>query len=70
MVFIFKSLTLFLVIPAGALQTDSGLHTLAVSGGGAGGAIVQYATNQDEHFYVPGWYSQLQFFYFNQVQII
>lgn len=42
------------VIPAGALQTDSGLHTLAVSGGGAGGTIVQYATNQDEHFYVPG----------------
>lgn len=43
-----------LVIPAGALQTDSGLHTLAVSGAAGGGAIVQYATNQDEHFYVPG----------------
>ncbi|XP_026746777.1 cyclic AMP response element-binding protein B isoform X3 [Trichoplusia ni] len=42
------------VIPAGALQTESGLHTLSVSGTGAGGAIVQYATNQDEHFYVPG----------------
>lgn len=41
------------VIPAGALQTDSGLHTLAVSGAASGGAIVQYA-NQDEHFYVPG----------------
>ncbi|XP_026746778.1 cyclic AMP response element-binding protein B isoform X4 [Trichoplusia ni] len=41
------------VIPAGALQTESGLHTLSVSGTGAGGAIVQYATNQDEHFYVP-----------------
>ncbi|XP_026329302.1 cyclic AMP response element-binding protein B isoform X2 [Hyposmocoma kahamanoa] len=40
------------VIPAGALQTESGLHTLAVSGGGSGGAIVQYATNQDG-FYVP-----------------
>lgn len=53
---IFLYSNLFLVIPAGALQTESGLHTLSVSGGGAGGAIVQYATNQDEHFYVPGWY--------------
>nr|XP_026495097.1 cyclic AMP response element-binding protein B isoform X1 [Vanessa tameamea] len=42
------------VIPAGALQTESGLHTLAVSGGTGGGAIVQYATNQDGQFYVPG----------------
>ncbi|KAL0842050.1 hypothetical protein ABMA28_014251 [Loxostege sticticalis] len=42
------------VIPAGALQTDGGLHTLAVSGAGSGGAIVQYATNQDAQFYVPG----------------
>ncbi|KAG6457391.1 hypothetical protein O3G_MSEX010284, partial [Manduca sexta] len=42
------------VIPAGALQTESGLHTLAVSGGAGGGAIVQYATNQDAQFYVPG----------------
>ncbi|GBP30660.1 Cyclic AMP-responsive element-binding protein 1 [Eumeta japonica] len=45
------------VIPAGALQADGGLHTLAVgtvSGGGGGGAIVQYATNQDGQFYVPG----------------
>ncbi|CAK1552067.1 unnamed protein product [Leptosia nina] len=41
------------VIPAGTIQTDSGLHTLAVSGTG-GGAIVQYATNQDGQFYVPG----------------
>ncbi|XP_030031356.1 cyclic AMP response element-binding protein B isoform X4 [Manduca sexta] len=41
------------VIPAGALQTESGLHTLAVSGGAGGGAIVQYATNQDAQFYVP-----------------
>ncbi|XP_063821736.1 cyclic AMP response element-binding protein B isoform X2 [Ostrinia nubilalis] len=41
------------VIPAGALQTDGGLHTLAVSGTGSGGAIVQYATNQDAQFYVP-----------------
>ncbi|XP_026495103.1 cyclic AMP response element-binding protein B isoform X6 [Nymphalis io] len=41
------------VIPAGALQTESGLHTLAVSGGTGGGAIVQYATNQDGQFYVP-----------------
>ncbi|XP_059054275.1 cyclic AMP response element-binding protein B isoform X4 [Achroia grisella] len=41
------------VIPAGALQTDSGLHTLAVSGAAGGGAIVQYATNQDGQFYVP-----------------
>lgn len=41
------------VIPAGAIQTDSGLHTLAVSGAAGGGAIVQYS-NQDEHFYVPG----------------
>ncbi|KAL0842049.1 hypothetical protein ABMA28_014251 [Loxostege sticticalis] len=41
------------VIPAGALQTDGGLHTLAVSGAGSGGAIVQYATNQDAQFYVP-----------------
>ncbi|CAH2259246.1 cyclic AMP response element-binding protein B isoform X4 [Pararge aegeria] len=40
------------VIPAGALQTESGLHTLAVSGTGGGGAIVQYA-NQDGQFYVP-----------------
>lgn len=43
------------MIPAGALQTDSGLHTLAVSGGAGGGAIVQYA-NQDGQFYVPGNY--------------
>ncbi|XP_022820104.1 cyclic AMP response element-binding protein B isoform X1 [Spodoptera litura] len=49
-----SSLSFGSVIPAGALQTESGLHTLAVSGGGAGGAIVQYSTNQDEHFYVPG----------------
>ncbi|XP_063359437.1 cyclic AMP response element-binding protein B isoform X1 [Cydia amplana] len=43
------------VIPAGALQTDGGLHTLSVSGGAGGGAIVQYATtNQDGQFYVPG----------------
>ncbi|XP_038215538.1 cyclic AMP response element-binding protein B isoform X1 [Zerene cesonia] len=42
------------VIPAGALQTESGLHTLAVSGTTGGGAIVQYATNQDGQFYVPG----------------
>ncbi|XP_068629500.1 cyclic AMP response element-binding protein B isoform X2 [Battus philenor] len=41
------------VIPAGALQTDSGLHTLAVSGAAGGGAIVQYSTNQDGQFYVP-----------------
>ncbi|XP_072944200.1 cyclic AMP response element-binding protein B isoform X4 [Epargyreus clarus] len=41
------------VIPAGALQTESGLHTLAVSGAPGGGAIVQYA-NQDGQFYVPG----------------
>ncbi|XP_045491942.1 cyclic AMP response element-binding protein B isoform X4 [Colias croceus] len=42
------------VIPAGALQTESGLHTLAVSGTTGGGAIVQYATtNQDGQFYVP-----------------
>ncbi|XP_037973554.1 cyclic AMP response element-binding protein B isoform X2 [Plutella xylostella] len=41
------------VIPAGALQSESGLHTLAVSGG-AGGAIVQYAPNQDGQFFVPG----------------
>ncbi|XP_034840248.1 cyclic AMP response element-binding protein B isoform X2 [Maniola hyperantus] len=40
------------VIPAGALQTEGGLHTLAVSGAGSGGAIVQYA-NQDGQFYVP-----------------
>ncbi|XP_045785202.1 cyclic AMP response element-binding protein B isoform X4 [Maniola jurtina] len=40
------------VIPAGALQTEGGLHTLAVSGTGSGGAIVQYA-NQDGQFYVP-----------------
>ncbi|KAI5633084.1 bZIP transcription factor domain-containing protein [Phthorimaea operculella] len=40
------------VIPAGALQSDGGLHTLAVSGGAGGGAIVQYA-NQDGQFYVP-----------------
>lgn len=40
------------VIPAGALQSESGLHTLAVSGG-AGGAIVQYAPNQDGQFFVP-----------------
>lgn len=45
---------LFIVIPAGALQTDSGLHTLAVSGAAGGSAIVQYATNQDAQFYVPG----------------
>ncbi|XP_026746772.1 cyclic AMP response element-binding protein B isoform X1 [Trichoplusia ni] len=49
-----SSLSFAPVIPAGALQTESGLHTLSVSGTGAGGAIVQYATNQDEHFYVPG----------------
>ncbi|XP_026746776.1 cyclic AMP response element-binding protein B isoform X2 [Trichoplusia ni] len=48
-----SSLSFAPVIPAGALQTESGLHTLSVSGTGAGGAIVQYATNQDEHFYVP-----------------
>ncbi|XP_013146347.1 PREDICTED: cyclic AMP response element-binding protein B isoform X4 [Papilio polytes] len=41
------------VIPAGALQTESGLHTLAVSGAAGGGTIVQYATNQDGQFYVP-----------------
>lgn len=41
------------VIPAGALQSDGGLHTLSVSGPGSGGAIVQYATNQDAQFYVP-----------------
>lgn len=46
-------LCLLSVIPAGALQSDGGLHTLAVSGG-AGGAIVQYTTNQDGQFYVPG----------------
>ncbi|XP_041976823.1 cyclic AMP response element-binding protein B isoform X7 [Aricia agestis] len=40
------------VIPAGALQTEGGIHTLAVSGTTAGGAIVQYA-NQDGQFYVP-----------------
>ncbi|XP_049867300.1 cyclic AMP response element-binding protein B isoform X4 [Pectinophora gossypiella] len=40
------------VIPAGALQAESGLHTLAVSGAAGGGAIVQYA-NQDGQFYVP-----------------
>lgn len=40
------------VIPAGALQNDGGLHTLAVSGA-QGSAIVQYA-NQDGQFYVPG----------------
>ncbi|XP_053625841.1 cyclic AMP response element-binding protein B isoform X6 [Plodia interpunctella] len=38
--------------PAGALQGESGLHTLAVSGAAGGGAIVQYA-NQDAQFYVP-----------------
>ncbi|XP_075969560.1 cyclic-AMP response element binding protein B isoform X2 [Anticarsia gemmatalis] len=48
-----SSLSFAPVIPAGALQTESGLHTLAVSGAAGGGAIVQYATNQDEHFYVP-----------------
>ncbi|CAH0720802.1 unnamed protein product, partial [Brenthis ino] len=48
------SLSFAPVIPAGALQTDSGLHTLAVSGTTGGGAIVQYATNQDGQFYVPG----------------
>ncbi|KAL4705137.1 hypothetical protein ACJJTC_018708 [Scirpophaga incertulas] len=42
------------VIPAGALQTDGSLHTLAVTGAASGGAIVQYATNQDAQFYVPG----------------
>ncbi|XP_073944034.1 cyclic-AMP response element binding protein B isoform X4 [Choristoneura fumiferana] len=43
------------VIPAGALQAEGGLHTLSVSGGAGGGAIVQYATtNQDGQFYVPG----------------
>lgn len=41
------------VIPAGALQSDGGLHTLSVSGSAAGGAIVQYTTNQDAQFYVP-----------------
>ncbi|XP_050664496.1 cyclic AMP response element-binding protein B isoform X2 [Leptidea sinapis] len=41
------------VIPAGALQTEGGLHTLAVSGTTGGGAIVQYATGQDGQFYVP-----------------
>ncbi|XP_053625844.1 cyclic AMP response element-binding protein B isoform X8 [Plodia interpunctella] len=40
-------------IAAGALQGESGLHTLAVSGAAGGGAIVQYA-NQDAQFYVPG----------------
>ncbi|XP_013186581.2 cyclic AMP response element-binding protein B isoform X7 [Amyelois transitella] len=40
------------VISAGALQGESGLHTLAVSGAAGGGAIVQYA-NQDAQFYVP-----------------
>lgn len=45
---------IFIVIPAGALQTESGLHTLAVSGATGGGAIVQYAPNQDGQFYVPG----------------
>ncbi|XP_060810916.1 cyclic AMP response element-binding protein B isoform X8 [Amyelois transitella] len=39
-------------IAAGALQGESGLHTLAVSGAAGGGAIVQYA-NQDAQFYVP-----------------
>ncbi|XP_030031354.1 cyclic AMP response element-binding protein B isoform X2 [Manduca sexta] len=48
-----SSLSFAPVIPAGALQTESGLHTLAVSGGAGGGAIVQYATNQDAQFYVP-----------------
>ncbi|CAK1552065.1 unnamed protein product [Leptosia nina] len=48
-----SSLSFAPVIPAGTIQTDSGLHTLAVSGTG-GGAIVQYATNQDGQFYVPG----------------
>ncbi|CAK1552066.1 unnamed protein product [Leptosia nina] len=47
-----SSLSFAPVIPAGTIQTDSGLHTLAVSGTG-GGAIVQYATNQDGQFYVP-----------------
>ncbi|CAG9585494.1 unnamed protein product [Danaus chrysippus] len=42
------------VIPASSLQTESGLHTLAVSGTTAGGTLVQYATNQDGQFYVPG----------------
>lgn len=44
------------MIPAGALQTDGGLHTLSVSGGG--GAIVQYAPTQDGQFYVPGEHRQ------------
>ncbi|KAJ0180505.1 hypothetical protein K1T71_003909 [Dendrolimus kikuchii] len=47
-----SSLSFAPVIPAGALQTDGGLHTLAVSGTAGGGAIVQYA-NQDGQFYVP-----------------
>ncbi|XP_012544664.1 cyclic AMP response element-binding protein B isoform X1 [Bombyx mandarina] len=48
------SLSFAPVIPAGTIQTDSGLHTLAVSGAAGGGAIVQYAANQDGQFYVPG----------------
>ncbi|XP_053625838.1 cyclic AMP response element-binding protein B isoform X3 [Plodia interpunctella] len=47
-----SSLSFAPVIPAGALQGESGLHTLAVSGAAGGGAIVQYA-NQDAQFYVP-----------------
>ncbi|XP_012544667.1 cyclic AMP response element-binding protein B isoform X2 [Bombyx mandarina] len=47
------SLSFAPVIPAGTIQTDSGLHTLAVSGAAGGGAIVQYAANQDGQFYVP-----------------
>ncbi|XP_041976817.1 cyclic AMP response element-binding protein B isoform X2 [Aricia agestis] len=47
-----SSLSFAPVIPAGALQTEGGIHTLAVSGTTAGGAIVQYA-NQDGQFYVP-----------------
>lgn len=42
------------VIPAGALQAEGGLQALTVSGAGGGGAIVQYAANQDGQFYVPG----------------
>ncbi|KAI8435028.1 hypothetical protein MSG28_003460, partial [Choristoneura fumiferana] len=50
-----SSLSFAPVIPAGALQAEGGLHTLSVSGGAGGGAIVQYATtNQDGQFYVPG----------------
>ncbi|XP_032513315.1 cyclic AMP response element-binding protein B isoform X2 [Danaus plexippus] len=47
------SLSFAPVIPASSLQTESGLHTLAVSGTTGGGTLVQYATNQDGQFYVP-----------------